>query len=78
MSTDNSNHSSFSASDWVRLRGVAPVGPLSERVLTGGVSSLVVAVEGPDEGVVVKRALATLRVQGVALILDAAFSKPER
>lgn len=64
MSTDNSNHSSFSASDWVRLRGVAPVGPLSERVLTGGVSSLVVAVEGPDEGVVVKRALATLRVQG--------------
>lgn len=49
---------------WVQLRGVAPTGPLTERQLAGGVSSSVVAVEGPVDGVVVKRALERLRVQG--------------
>lgn len=64
MVNKNPPEPQFSATDWVRQRGVAPAGLLSEHVLTGGVSSSVVAVEGPEGGVVVKRALATLRVPG--------------
>lgn len=43
-------------------RGIAPPGPLTARHLSGGVSSIVVAVEGPTEGLVLKRALPRLRV----------------
>jgi hypothetical protein len=50
------------AADWVRKRGVAPAGPLAERTLIGGISSTVVAVDGPTGGVVVKGALEVLRV----------------
>lgn len=49
--------------DWVQRRGIAPQGPLTRRRLSGGVSSSVWAVEGPIDGVVVKQALAELRVE---------------
>lgn len=51
-----------SAIGWTTARGVAPTGPLTERPLSGGVSSSVWAVEGSTAGVVVKRALAELLV----------------
>jgi tRNA A-37 threonylcarbamoyl transferase component Bud32 len=50
------------AVEWVRTRGVAPAGKLTERPLMGGVSSTVIAVDGTTDGVVVKRALEVLRV----------------
>jgi tRNA A-37 threonylcarbamoyl transferase component Bud32 len=50
------------ATEWTRIRGVAPPGPLTERPLLGGVSSAIFAVEGSTGGVVVKRALAALNV----------------
>ena len=49
--------------DYLTSRGIAPAGPLVTRELSGGVSSTVLAVEGPNNGVVVKRALARLRVE---------------
>jgi hypothetical protein len=52
-----------SAITWAVTRGIAPAGPLTQRVLSGGVSSSIWAVEGPTGGIVVKRALARLNVE---------------
>lgn len=50
---------------YVVARGTMPPGvPLVERVLTGGVSGVVVLVRSPTAGVVVKRALSRLLVAG--------------
>ena len=62
-----------SAIDWLVGRGLAaPGASLTAEELPGGVSASVVAVRGPGVGIVVKQALARLRVA------DEWLAKPER
>lgn len=47
---------------WARARDLAPAGPVEVETLEGGVSATVVALRYPGGGIVVKQALARLRV----------------
>lgn len=62
VSQPAAGHEAWSVIGLLESLGLAPDGPLQVRALPGGVSSSVLAVEGPLGGVVVKRSLARLRV----------------